>query len=238
MQDIYTIETNPETGKKIRICWDDLQDINDRHGNNWAEYGILGFGEDGSSWGGSIQGDGENFEDDPEYVEMEKGADPASTVGLQPPRYLNYTGYWDASGNIITVDTQDYRVNALGQPVQVEFPTSVEIKVNIKDWFNEMLGKFPNINPKKGPFNLKNEKFLENNPRIKHQRSIGRLPWDLDFSDIKAGKNKNFKIINNGEQETIAATGSAILFSLVSKIASDRQDDKQEIATSMINQLL
>ena len=43
-------------------------------------------------------------------------------------------------------------------------------------------------------FNLKNEKFLEDNPRIEHQKSVGRLPWGLEFSDIKAALTKFDKL--------------------------------------------
>ena len=192
MQSIYTIETNPDTFKQMRVEWNEIGDKGDSHGHNWAEYGIRGTGEDGSTWDAWTQGDelSDSWSGELEDIEMSDGEGTETQMGINAP-FRGYTGHWTLDGRIIKTSH--------GRPL-----------LKTEDYFKETLGDFPNIDPRKGNNYIKNEKYANENPRIRHQRVIGDIThhsWSQDESEF----HKKFKTIKDNGKDVLIASDYGLL---------------------------
>jgi len=193
MNNIFTIEENPDTKKKIRVSWDEIHDEIDSHGHSWYTYEIEGVGEDGSVWFGNIEGNetADDFND--EITEVEKESNDSNEHLYLNNTIFAYSGIWNIRGTI----KHDEKVNQLE-------------KIPVKEWFNEMLGAFPNIDYKKGPRHKKQHDHLTDNKRIKHQIMTGNL-FPIHVNAILKNEDEDFEIINMNDERVIVASESGII---------------------------
>jgi hypothetical protein len=140
-----------KAGDDIRIVWD-TADISDEEANDINDHyinGVMtGIGEDGSKWEAWITLD---RNDDTEW---ELITDPEQVQGPGTIKILSivnndaiYQNTWDNTGRITRTQ-------------------KVYNQVKTADWFQQMLGKYPNVEDEKGPHYLYKMKLLEEPSRF------------------------------------------------------------------------
>jgi len=135
----YELLTVPGTSKKVRVLWDtdDYEyDEPSEHHYSMRDRQINGIGEDGSQWtmGISVEAEGDNWdmEYEPEIASKEKLDTNAKVLRLVNNKKHYQERYWDKDGRL-------------------ERPENSFRSVSVKEWFEKVLGDYPNIDISKGP---------------------------------------------------------------------------------------
>lgn len=182
-------------GQNIRVAWD-LYDIEDGErsdiNGSYINGKITGIGEDGSVWEAWItqyEHDAEDWEfiDTPE---QEKPANEIKTLKIGDNNVI-YPLYWDGTGN------------------RERF---VYKSISVKDWFNKILGDYPNLDYKMGPHYLEKIKLLKEPSRV----LISKMPTLDSGAKIQLEQDENedsefIKFKNKEGKDLIRATDLGIV---------------------------
>lgn len=228
MEDIFTIEKNWDTNKKVRVYWEDIgEELDGDAGHaSWKLYAIDGQGEDGSIWEGTIQGDWNsgNWENEIYDAEMVDPPGSLTTQYLEPwlfKMYIGYTGKWDMDGKMIE-NTEGLKNRK---------------HMHVKEWFDALFGKFPNIDLKKGPLQKESIEHLKNYPGAKSQRLIGHL-MKKDLYDIINNKNNNFAVEKINGKKVIGLSSMGIIKNNVKNFHNYRHYSDKDKKDAVISHLI
>lgn len=182
-------------GQNIRIAWDtyDIEDGERSDVNGSYINGIItGIGEDGSTWEAWIT-QHEHDGDDWEFIDTPEQKKPANEIKTLKIGDNNktYPLYWDVTGS------------------RERF---VFKSVSVKDWFNEILGDYPNVEYEMGPQHLEKIKLLKEPSRF----LISKMPNIDREAKIELEQDENedsefIKFKNKEGKDLIRATDLGIV---------------------------
>ena len=188
--EFYTLEEIPGKNKKIRVMWDpddwEYDEPSDHH-HSMRDRQINGTGEDGSEWTMSITIDPEAGDWSEEFPAEMTGGKSSYTGKLRivdnKKQYVDR--YWDENGRM-----QKSSVNAF-------------YDVTVKEYFDKVLGAYPNVDPKEGPLWLEREE-LRKDPEIMLLSILNAIPSEK-IETTKGPKTEFIQVpeIINGEEKIV-----------------------------------
>ena len=183
--------------RKVRVEWDtDDYDYDERSDGHWSYRTriIKGVGEDGSEWKMMIDIE-EHLEDwyEVEDAELSKPKGSIKELELLDVNRYYDSMYWDDSGQLKTGNSRNM--------------------VSPSTYFRMILGKYPNIDVRKGP-NSKRERKLLKDPQTLLKKMLGTISSN-NISDQPSDKKADFIRVEKDGKTVVEATPKGIINNLL-----------------------
>jgi len=218
--EIYTLEELPGKNKKVRVTWDtdDWEyDEPSEHHYSMRDRQINGIGEDESEWsmGISIDTEGDNWDIDyPAELVNTKSSNIKNKLRIVNNGRHYVDRYWDENGRLV-------------------IPRDSFDTVSVKEYFNRVLGDYPNIDPKKGPLWIERTE-MRKKPEVMLMSVMNQIPSDK-IDTVKDPKTEFIRVpeIIDGEEKIVTVpTNRGLMINLLKANNSTWQN---QIRPSEIN---